>query len=69
MIRFYKYRNRVKVIDELQSLREKTRQANGGGNTMLEEIDNRIQALQDEIQKEPYNFDRKKNYSFQTFLK
>jgi malonyl CoA-acyl carrier protein transacylase len=57
MKRFYQFRQRVKTLEELQTLRGKITITNGNG--AIEEIDQRIQELQDKIQNEPYNFDRR----------
>ncbi|MBL1204958.1 MAG: SDR family NAD(P)-dependent oxidoreductase [Calditrichaeota bacterium] len=57
MKRFYKYRQRTKMIAELKSLRDKLAGTNGNGT--IEEIDLRIQEFEDKVHNEPYNFDRR----------
>ncbi len=59
MKRFYSYQQKVKTIDELKKLRQSLLKSNGNSSTAIEEIDNHIQLLEDEIHKEPYNFDRR----------
>ncbi len=55
---FYKDRNRRERLEELQSLRNLAARA-GSGNGISEEINRRIQALTEEIEKNVYKFDRR----------
>lgn len=57
--RFYNHQQKVKTLEELNKLRDSLAGSNGNTGASLDEIDNRIQALEDEIHKEPYNFDRR----------
>jgi len=56
---FYKDRTRRERLEELGTLRAKALQHNGAGNGLVGEIDRRISELKEEVEKHPYQFDRR----------
>jgi len=56
---FYRDRIRKERLEELKGVRIKAQGSRQAGGAALEELDNRIAALQAEIDQNPYTFDRR----------